>query len=276
MRVQIFLFCLCVGIVSAGVLPRTVAGDLKPKSGNTGALVVCGGGSTPTKIIERFVELAGGKQGRLVIIPTAGSDRSVADTRRTIQLWKSRGIGTVDVLHTRDRKRANEMEFVQPLQKATAVWFPGGQQYRLAAAYSGTKVEREVKDVFRRGGVVGGTSAGAAIQSRVMIESGRDIPKISTGFDLLPQAIIDQHFLRRSRLNRLLYAVRKHPKRIGLGIDEGNGIIVRNGMVEVVGGSYVLVVVPPRNEQPLQIHSFSGGSRFRWKQFTADSDARNQ
>ncbi len=254
----------------------TLAAETKSKRPKTGALIICGGGGTPNKIIEQFVKLAGGKKGHLVVIPTAGSDKSVRNTKRTIELWKSRGIGTVEVLHTRNRDRANNTEFIKPLKKATAVWFGGGQQSRLSAAYVGTKVEQEIQNVLRRGGVIGGTSAGAAIQSRVMIESGRETPKISKGLDLLPGAIIDQHFLRRNRVNRLLDALRKHPQRVGIGIDEGTGVIVQNGMVEVVGNSYVMVVVPARKGQPLRIQSYRSGSRFRWNSFLSDNKGQTQ
>jgi len=108
------------------------------------------------------------------------------------------------VLHTRSRDKANTTEFVAPLRHATAVWFEGGQQSRLAAAYVGTEVERELYAMSDRGGVIGGTSAGAAIMSRVMVEGGNPEPRMGTGLDLLPGTIVDQHFL-----------VRGHPHRAG-------------------------------------------------------------
>ena len=225
-----------------------------------GSLVIVGGGSVPKPVLDRFVELAGGPEGRLVVIPTAGSDENGTEI---IQRWIERGLGSVSVLHTRDRKEADSATFVQPLSKATAVWFLGGQQSRLADSYVGTATERAIVDLFRRGGVVGGTSAGAAIQSRVMIQSGSPIPKITTGLDLLPDAIIDQHFLHRNRFNRLLSAVLDHPECVGVGIDESTAVVFQRGECCVFGGSYVTVVSAKTGPASLSVHTFHAGQSFR-------------
>src|SRR5690606_9814305 len=108
--------------------------------------------------------------------------------------WLERGIGAVEILHTRDRAVADTPEFTEPLRRATAVWLSGGAQSRLAEAYGGTAVEREILAVLARGGAVGGTSAGAAIQSPTMIAGGNPVPEIAQGFALLPGTIVDQHF----------------------------------------------------------------------------------
>jgi cyanophycinase len=228
-----------------------------------GSLVICGGGSLPNRVLVRFVELAGGDEGRLVVIPTAGSDEEAVDETEIIRRWTELGLGSVWVLHTRDRKEADSATFVEPLGKATGVWFQGGQQSRLADSYVGTATERAIVELFRRGGVVGGTSAGAAIQSRIMIQSGNPIPKIATGLDLLPGAIIDQHFLHRNRFNRLLLAVRKHPECIGVGIDETTAVAFQRGECCVLGGSYVTVVTAKGGPASLSVHTFRSGQSFR-------------
>ncbi len=214
-------------------------------------------------MLSRFVDLAGGPQAKLVVIPTAASEASIANRQALVRRWTERGIRTVSVLHTRDRKEADSAEFIQPLSKATAVWFGGGQQSRLAKAYLGTATERAIVALFRRGGVIGGTSAGAAIQSRVMIESGNPVPKVTTGLDLLPGAVIDQHFLRRNRINRLLTAIRQHPDRIGVGIDEATALVFQRGRCQVLGDSYLTVIVAPQNEKPLSMQTFRAGQSFR-------------
>jgi cyanophycinase len=168
----------------------------------------------------------------------------------------------VSVLHTRDRDEANSPSFVQPLKQATAVWLTGGQQARLEEAYVGTAVEKELLRLLERGGVIGGTSAGAAIMSKVMIRRGDPIPEIGRGFDLARSAIIDQHALRRSRINRLMEAVRRHPDRIGLGVDEDTAIIVQDKQVEVVGDSYAVAVAADKNSGRIAVHTFASGSRF--------------
>ena len=239
----------------------TVLTQAKPTA--EGSLVICGGGSLPSRVLARFVELAGGGDGRLVVIPTAGSDEGAVAETEIIRRWTELGLGSVSVLHTRDREEADSPTFVEPFSKATAVWFRGGQQSRLADSYVGTATERAIVELFRRGGVVGGTSAGAAIQSCVMIQSGNPIPKIATGLDLLPGAIIDQHFLRRNRFNRLLQAVREHPECMGVGIDETTAVVFRRGECCVLGGSYVTIVTAKEGPKSLSVHTFRSGQSFR-------------
>ncbi len=138
------------------------------------------------------------------------------------------------------------MEYVRPLREATGVWIGGGKQQFLTDAYLGTEVERQLKALLERGGVIGGTSAGAAVMTRVMINSGRTEAKLGQGFDFLPGAVVDQHFLKRNRLPRLLGVLRKHPDLIGLGIDEQTALVVdvRGKRIHVIGNSYVVACVP--------------------------------
>ncbi len=232
------------------------------RSDANGALLTCGGGALPESVTSRFVELAGGQTGRLLVIPTASSNVEDAHLKEHTRRWTDLGVGTVEILHTRDRAEADEDAFVEPLQQATAIWFVGGQQSRLAAAYVGTATERAILELFRRGGTIGGTSAGAAIQSRVMIQSGNPVPEITTGLDLLPGAIIDQHFLRRNRFNRLLFAVRKHPGRTGVGISEGTAVLFQNGTCHVLGDSFVTTVTANDSPAPLSINTFRDGQSF--------------
>ncbi len=230
-----------------------------------GSLVIGGGGELPAGVYQRFAELAGGAQGRLVVIPTATSDESLAkpeDRQWYLDEWKSSGFQRVTLLHTRDREEANRPEFVKPLREATAVWIGGGDQARLEAAFVGTAVEQEIAGVFARGGVIGGSSAGAAIQSKVMIRGGEEHSDLGLGFDLLPMAIVDQHFLKRNRLMRLLEAVRVNPDRLGVGIDERTAIVVRGSQIEVLGDSYVLFVKSDTGPAGVRIQSLSSGERY--------------
>jgi len=155
-----------------------------------------GGGALSETMYMIFVTLAG-PDAKLVVIPTAS--KGEPDVEKIKQLWQSRGIREVSVLHTNDRKVASSTGFTEPLRTATAVWFSGGSQQRIADAYIGTPVEEELYRLLERGGIIGGSSAGAAIMSRIMIMGGKSQPKISTGLDLMPGAIIDQHFLKRNR-----------------------------------------------------------------------------
>lgn len=245
--------------------PLTAENAKREAAGTIGGLVICGGGELPAEVIGRFVELAGSEQGKLVVIPTAGTDQGISDQAAMIELWTKLGIGQVTVLHTRDRDVADSAEFVKPLEDATAVWFGGGQQSRLAEAYLGTATEKEILKVFHRGGVIGGTSAGAAIQSRVMIQSGNPVPKITTGFDLLPGAIIDQHFLYRNRFTRLQTAVREHPERIGVGIDEETAVVFQKGECHVLGDSYVTLITAVEEPVSYDIRTIRSGQSFELK-----------
>lgn len=249
----IFAWTLCC----SSFVPMDVraAENMRP-----GTLIVVGGGGLPDAISNRFVELGGGKESRLVIIPTAADNPKPDD--ELAAMWKKRGIQEIAILHTTDREVADSATFVAPLKEATAVWIGGGQQSRLAAAYQGTAVERELIAFLERGGVIGGTSAGAAIQSQVMIASGNPIPEIKQGFDLVPDAIIDQHFLKRNRINRLLTAVSQHPERCGVGIDEATAIEVNGRECRVLGDSFVIVVQAQTDGKMPNIQTFKQGEKF--------------
>jgi cyanophycinase len=231
-----------VGLATASP-PQTAAGKL---AGRGGSLVICGGGPMPDSIRERFIELAGGRSAKIIVIPTAHLLADGPDAIRDLEPWKARGVVDVELLHTRSKETANSPEFVRPLAEATGVWFSGGRQRLVTDAYLGTEVERQLKALLARGGVIGGTSAGAAVMTRVMIERGWTKPETSEGFDLLPGAVIDQHFLKRNRLSRLLTVLSEHPELIGFGIDEGTALVFncRSRLLNVMGNSYVVVCAP--------------------------------
>ena len=229
-----------------------------------GALLLCGGGPLPESLLETFFERGQAHRGSLVIIPSASSSSDVGDFVSTIGQWDHFPWASIHVLHARDRQQVDDdLDFVKPLQQATAVWISGGDQRRLAERYLGTNVEAELKGVVQRGGIIGGTSAGSAIASRVMISGGLQHPVIASGLDLLPGSIIDQHFSQRRRYERLASAVQQHPDRVGIGIDESTGLIVSAKEARVLGdGSvYVYSRSEPLDEalEPLR---FESGSEF--------------
>ncbi|CAN5916979.1 hypothetical protein BH23PLA1_BH23PLA1_32430 [soil metagenome] len=247
----VFLVQGVVSTASAGhpmaELPRV------PPEGIEGSLVIVGGGRMPDVILERFLDLAGGEGARLVVIPTAGASAGrEGEVEELVELWNGRGFAAVEVLHTRDRDQADDPDFVAPLKEATAVWFNGGIQSRIADAYLGTAVEREVLALMKRGGVVGGTSAGAAIQSRLMIAGGNPQARLAEGFDLLPDAVVDQHFLARNRKPRLLGVIERNPGFFGVGIDEGTALVVRGRTMRVIGNSTVTVILGASDSRPVQ------------------------
>lgn len=227
-------------------------------AGIAGSLVISGGGIPTDDVIRaRFMQLGGGKQAKVVIIPTSRpryelEKGSVEFETRYVAPYRAYEPASITVLHTRDADEANSDEFLKPLREATAVWLMGANQNLHAAAYLNTKVEAEIYKVLQRGGVVGGTSAGAAIQSRVMIAGGKDEPILATGLDLLPGAIVDQHFLARKRQGRLLKALAQKPGLWGLGVDEKTAVVVRGRQLEVIGESAATILLPPGNGRELR------------------------
>ncbi|MFO0959384.1 MAG: cyanophycinase [Isosphaeraceae bacterium] len=224
-----------------------------------GTLILSGGGWVPR---GRFVELAGGKSARLVVIPTAGesADDPAWDPA---ELWHSWGVQHVTVLHTRDRGRADDPSFCRPIDEATAVWISGGTQSWLSEAYAGTEVERALARLLARGGVVGGTSAGASILSKVMISGGRDEVEVGVGFDLAPGVVIDQHFFKQNRMKRLSRILADHGELIGLGIDEDAAIEfnLSHNRLRAIGYSYTMICVPagPDSDGELRIEFLKKG-----------------
>ncbi len=238
-----------------------------------GTLMLCGGGPLPESLLQMFFELGQAKQGSLVIIPSASSMADLGDFGQTVVQWQQFPWASVQVLHAKNRQDIDRDDFVKPLQNATAVWISGGDQRRLAERYLGTQVESELKDVVKRGGIIGGTSAGSAIASRVMISGGRETPQIANGLDLLPGTIIDQHFTQRRRHGRLVSAVQQHPDRLGIGIDESTGLVVSKSEARVVGNGavYVYATRPPMSE-PFEPLRFESGTAFEFPEFHARND----
>ena len=256
-------------VVLAAAVAR--AEDARPfpwldPAGIKGSLVIVGGGEIPEIVRTRFVELAGGKAAKIVVIPTASdsAEATLADPekkQRLLEPWTSAGAAEVQALHSRSKEEANRDEFVQPLRQATAVWFGGGDQSKIAEAYLGTAVERELSALLARGGVIGGTSAGAAIQSKVMIAGGQTEPRMASGLDLLPGAIIDQHFLARKRQGRLVAAVTQHPECVGFGIDEATALVVRGRQLQALGNSTVTVILAASSGRELREFQLKSGER---------------
>lgn len=211
-----------------------------------GTLLIVGGGVTPPAVEKRLVQLAGGRKARIVVIPTAQAIEGKVDIERLAQPWRALGVASVTVLHAKDREEADDPSFAAPLAEATGVWICGGNQSRLARAYLDTEVEHQLQALVERGGVIGGTSAGAAIMTKVMILHGFGQGDVSVGrgFDLLPDAVVDQHFLQRSRVQRLVAVLEQNPGLIGFGIDAKTALEFHAGRIRVLGDSYVMAIVP--------------------------------
>lgn len=206
-----------------------------------GTLLLCGGGTIPLAIREEFYIQGKGDEGTLVLIPSASPRSDAGDFSTWLDYWSGFPWKGVEVLHVIHRDQASDKSLVAMMRRATAVWLSGGDQQRLSDRYVGTPIERELHELLARGGIVGGTSAGAAIASSTMIASGLSEPQFADGLQFLPRTIIDQHFTQKNRHGRLIKAIKAHPNRIGVGIDESTGIFVNRRESRVVGDGSVFL-----------------------------------
>jgi cyanophycinase len=247
-----------------------------------GWLVIEGGGVVTNEVKERFVGLAGGPEATFVVIPTALGDKDIDLEKSRESFLNGFRVKYVTVLHTRDRVRANSEGFVEPLRHASGVWIDGGRQWRLADAYLGTAVEREIKALLVRGGVVGGGSAGATIQGSFLVRGAPGTPRNpdgdntimmapghETGFGLLANSAIDQHVDARGRENDLRSVISKHPDLLGIGIDQSAAIVVHGDSFFVVGGQ--VVIHDGKMHEGAPYYFLSSGEAFNLKTRSADS-----
>ena len=230
-----------------------------------GTLFVVGGGKVGAELVDRFLALAGGAAAEIVYVPTADDKDEFPGLEASNFLSKA-GAKKVTVLHTRDKAVADTEAFVAPLKTARGVWFAGGRQWRLVDSYLGTKMHRELEAVLKRGGVIGGTSAGATILGSFLVRgarSGNTImmdPTYQTGLGFLRGVAVDQHLIARKRERDLLEVVQRFPKLLGLGLDESTAVVVRGDRFEVMGASKVAVY-----EHGKDFYWLSPGDRFDLK-----------
>ncbi|HUQ19555.1 MAG TPA: cyanophycinase [Gemmatimonadaceae bacterium] len=248
------------GCMVGGTAPRTSnisrinAGD-RPK----GTLFIVGGGSQAPELVQQFVDLAGGKgKARIAVLPMASSDGDAGGREKADDFRK---LGAEAFVLNLKRSDADADSVVRQLSTATGVWFGGGDQARITAALNGSAALRVIHQRFNEGAVLGGTSAGAAIMSDSMLTGNqyfngnrtpvdsavwnrvaRNAIEIVPGLGFLHNAIVDQHFIRRQRNNRLLSVVLERPSFLAVGIDEGTVLKVNpDGKWTILGASAVVV-----------------------------------
>jgi cyanophycinase len=239
--------------------PAFAAALSDPVTPIPGSLVIVGGGPTPEVVRDRFLQLAGGKKARLVVIPTASAKADSPTLLRGFAYWSALGVSSCVLLHTRHREEANDPKFCRPLDDATGVWISGGDQTKLVAAYRGTVVEHALHGLLARGGVIGGTSAGAAVMSSVMITGGNPSAQVDFGFGFLPGVVVDQHLMKRHRVPRLLGVLTTHPGYFGLGIDEQTAVVIHGSNLDVVGNATVRLCFAPAGTQAAEVKVLQAG-----------------
>jgi len=239
----------------AGISPIAPSPEVAPR----GNLVIVGGGAEPPGVMPRFVQLAGGQgRARIAVLPMASTATAERGTETAARLQT---LGAEAQVFDLTREQAESEDLAQQLYEFTGFWFSGGDQSKLTAVLLATPSLATIHRRYREGAVVGGTSAGAAVMSNAMLtgnrksadpaaeENGGFPPvarhsfEISSGLGFLPGTIVDQHFQRRARQNRLLSAVLERPDLVGVGIDESTAVLVRSdGLWEVMGQSSVQVI----------------------------------
>lgn len=257
-----------------------------------GTLLIVGGGSQPPALVSRFVELAGGPgKARIAVMPMASAEAATGGEEKAEQL---RALGAQVIVLNLSHDQAQTDSVARLLDGITGVWFNGGDQARLTAALQDTRTLAAVRERYLAGAVLAGTSAGAAIMSDSMLTGdqvragedssgyfGDDYPRIARGsivvtrgLGFLHDAIVDQHFLRRERHNRLLSVVLERPTLLGVGIDEGTALRVDpDGRWAVEGASAVIVYdarkapittssAPVLGASDVRLHLLPAGSRF--------------
>jgi cyanophycinase len=266
-----------------------------------GAVMLHGGGLVTEETLERFVELAGGREAKLVFVPSAGYRvSSYVDEEEFLDVvstrygaWKSLSeqgrIRDFQFLYTDDPADADDADFVQPLAEATGVWFSGGAQSRLNHCFVGeyptqTKFQELVRRVVERGGIVGGSSAGMAAMPQVMTlwEDRRAItaPAVAVtahGLGLLTKAVVEQHFdARGGRLERFFNLLRDGERldeltgrpgaaedMVGLAVEEHTAVVARQDRLNVLGKGKAHVFLKTQ-----------AGRSINWQELRAGETAR--
>ena len=235
--------------VAALLLPAAISAQTPKVGPPRGTVIVVGGGSMGPEIYSEFIKAAGGPDALIIDVPNAGGAESYGQDAAGTRGFKTAGARNVHVLHTRDRKIADSDSFVAVIKKAGGVWFEGGRQYHLVEDYGGTKTETEFRNVLARGGVVGGSSAGASILGDFLVRGApsqnnriMDYPGYQKGFAYLKNVGIDQHVVARERLPDLADSIMtKYPKLLGISEDEGTAWVIRGDTATIIGRNKAFV-----------------------------------
>ena len=207
-----------------------------------GPLVIVGGGSIGPEIVSAALAASGGRDAIVAVLPQSSAEPDAGDS--SVRMWLEAGAREAVKVSLNDRAAASAA-----LRRATLIWIPGGDQNRFMKAIDGTGLDDLIRERHRAGVAVGGTSAGAAVIAGAMFTGDADLQSLTAGstvigkgLGLWPEALIDQHFLKRQRDNRLISAVFDRPSLVGIGIDEATAVIVRGASFDVIGRSSVVVI----------------------------------
>lgn len=237
-------------VTRASFLAVAAASLLLPQTARAGEkLVLLGGGPRPPEALARFVEWAGNGHSRLLVVTWASADpfESYESLERDLRLYRPASIESAPFapLESGDKRK-----LLAALERATGIFFGGGDQGRIMGVLQDRDLADALRERYKQGVVFAGTSAGTAVMSGLMITGGGDATvldgqkvEVRAGLGLLPGVILDQHFIKRQRQNRLFGLVLDHPRLLGVGVDEGTALAVSdNRHAEVVGPGAVMMV----------------------------------
>ena len=251
-RIKSLLFTF----VAASLLFTQAYAQTAPK----GHLLIIGGGTRTTEVMQRFVELGGGTSAKFLIISTAGLSEERGEG--AVKELNGLGVKKGQWIAPMEKELCNDPKYVDKMMKGvTGVFFTGGQQRTILKVFGGTLFHERLMQMYEEGGIIGGTSAGAAMMTDPMTAGGpkhknkdnkdgftsieKDNVYFYKGMGFLKGAVVDQHFFKRSRENRLFSAALDRPEYVHIGIDEATGLLVSNGRdIEIVGESNVMIVEP--------------------------------
>lgn len=232
-------------------------------------LILVGGGHRPDAAMTKFVEWAGGRSAKLLVISwaTESPDVSLADFHEQMDPY---GVASIEQAPSQPLTPEKRARFLEQLAGATGVFFTGGDQVRIMDVLADAPLADALRARYEAGVVFGGSSAGTAIMSPTMITgegdfSVIDASKVETkpGLGLLRGAIVDQHFIVRQRENRLFGLLMRHRDELGVGIDESTAFVVTDGRYgEVIGASQVMIVDPAERDGALVLRMLDPGTRY--------------
>jgi cyanophycinase len=246
---------VCVGLFGNTISAQETKTD--------GKLFIIGGGSRPSAMVDRIIEESGiDKNGYGIILPMSSIEPDSA-VYYALKQFNEKGLKNIHGLNFVKGEEISASK-LDSIKKAKLIYISGGDQNRFMDIIEGTAIEAAIHQAFKNGSLVAGTSAGAAVMSKLMITGNElkhpeysstfkniqlDNIEIKPGLGMMTNVIIDQHFVRRSRYNRLISAVIEHPEMTGIGIDESTAILVNGKSIEVVGASQVLVLQNPEHSK---------------------------
>ena len=273
-RLVVSLFLVSASLAFSAAAAARAGAPPPATAAATGHLVLIGGGDKPDDAMRKFVELAGGKDAPIVAIPTASSEADAASYYEKL-FREQYGCTNMVSLAIKTREDAIRPDYTALAARARGIFFGGGDQIRITDALLDTPVGLAIAEAFQRGAVVGGTSAGTACQSNPMITGEGDFTVLRTksvelvrGLGFFPGVVVDQHFVKRRRANRLLSVILEHPDLVGVGVDEETAVWVRpdrtfqvmgTGSVMVLDATGAVVSCPPdgTGTELLGIHSLT-------------------